>query len=127
MMLETTEWTTTSEAARLLGVSTQRVAAMADEGLLDIQRPWPHTALIGRRSLAERLAGTRPERIAPADARRWLLKRSGAKTVQEIDVNDVRDRLRDFIEETRPRWDNSRKDLWALNMASKLWRSGAAT
>jgi len=121
------EWTTASEAARLLGVSSQRIIRMADEdGSLDVIRPWPHVTLVGRRSLAAWLAGARQERIGPANARRWLLKQCQAAQVQEIDIDVARDRLRDFIEQARPRWTPVRKDLWALEMAGTLWSTGAA-
>ena len=127
MKIETDEWTTASEASRILHCSHQRIMAMADDdGSLDAIRPWPHTLLIGRRSLAEWVAGARPQRIQPAQARAWVLERTGAGKIQELDIDVVRDLLREFIAEARPRWEAQRSDLWALTMAGRLWGSGAA-
>lgn len=126
-IIDTEEWVTGSEAARLLDVTPQRVMNMADDGLLDVIRPWDRVALIGRRSIAEWLAGERPARIQPFDARRWLLKRYGVATVQEININIVRDALLEFVMDARPRWAKVRQDLWALEMADRLFSSGSPT
>lgn len=126
MQIETDEWITAGEAARLLGVTHTRVIQMADEeGTLDVLRPWPRVVVIGRQSIEEWEAGGRQTRIKATMVRRWLLDTTKAATVQEVDINVVRDLLRDYIEANRPRWDAKRKDLWALDMASVLWSSGA--
>lgn len=125
MQLETEEWVTGSEAARLLSVTPQRVMTMADDGLLEVTRPWDRVALIRRRSIADWLAGNRPARIQPYDARRWLLKRYDVGSVQEININVVRDALLEFVMDARPRWTKVRQDLWALEMADRLFSSGS--
>lgn len=126
MTLNPEDWTTAAEAARLMSIEPQRVLQLADDGALDVIRPWPRVTLIGRRSMAEYLAGYRQPKIGLPFARIWLLKHCQAASVQEIDIDTARDRLRDFIEEARPRWDATRKDLWALGMADSLWTTGAA-
>ena len=117
MNIDSDEFVTLSEAARLLGVSPQRVDTLADRGLLDVVRPWPYVTLIGRRSIAARLAGEQVTRIDTGNTRRWLRTARGDDVVEPY---ETRDYLRDFIETARPYWDNGRKDLWALNMASTL-------
>lgn len=126
MQIETDEWMTASEASRLLGVTHTRIAAMADEdGSLDIIRPWPRMSLVSVASVTAWQGGARQPRIQPAQVRKWLLARMRAATVQELDIDVVRDEVRDFIEEARPRWADGKKDLWALDMASHLWRGGS--
>ena len=120
MNLNTDEWTTASEAARLLNVSATRVGQLADDGVVDAVRPWPHVLLVGRRSLAERLAGEMPERINTAQARNYLEKRHQTAFIETIDVNVGREELLEFILERRPLWPKKRQDLWALNMMSRL-------
>lgn len=122
---DTDAWTTASEAARLLDVSPQRVQQMADDGIINVLRPWPHVSLVSRRSIAEWLAGDRPEPIRPRDARLWMLKHLGVDDVQRLDIDTVRDEMRAFIEFARPLWDSQRKDLWALSTAPRLFRIGA--
>ena len=122
MIIETDDWLTGGEAARLLDVLHSRVMAMAKkDGSLDFVQPWDHVTLVRRADVEAWMAGERQERIGPPQAKRWLLKRAQSASVNEMDINDVRDMLRDYIEDARPRWDNARKDLWALNMASTLW------
>lgn len=120
MDLNTDEWTTASEAARLLKVSSTRVGQLADDGVVDAIRPWPHVLLVGRRSIAERLAGDMPLRIVTSEARRWLEKRHQTAHVESIDINVAREDLLVFILERRPMWSKKRQDLWALGMASRL-------
>lgn len=114
------DWTTSSEAARLLGCSPQRVNQMTEEGSLEVLRPWPRVTLIGRRSIAEWLAGHRQSRIGIGFCRRHLLEQAGLRDIHDLDINVMRDQLRELIAAERPRWDNERADLWALNMASRL-------
>lgn len=123
MQIDTEAWTTGSEAARILGVSSTRVMAMAEEGSLEVIRPWPRMALISRRSMAEWVAGARPPKISALHVRRWLFKDQQVTSLADIDVNVMRDQVRAFIEDARPRWENERKDLWALQMASQLHRA----
>lgn len=125
MQIETDDWTTASESARILGVSHQRVMQMAKEGSLRVARPWPHVLLIERVSLAEWVAGKRLTRIHPAAVRKYVLARTGTRHVYDADIDTVRDLTRAFIAEHRPRWIESRKDLWALDMASHLWHHNA--
>jgi hypothetical protein len=120
MDLNTDDWTTASEAGRLLNISHQRVNQLADDGVIDAVRPWPHVLLVGRRSIAERLAGEMPSRIVTAEARRWLLARHNTGFIENIDINTAREELLEFILERRPAWPKKRQDLWALNMTSRL-------
>jgi hypothetical protein len=41
MNIETDDWVTMPEAARLLGLTTSRVHQMANQGLVESVRPWP--------------------------------------------------------------------------------------
>ena len=127
MQIETDDWVTAGEASRLLDVSHTRVIKMIDDdGSLDAIRPWDHVVLVGRESLDHWIGGARQPRIQPAQVRKWVLAKSTAASIQAMDIDVVRDLARDFIEEARPRWDNTRKDLWALNMASFLFASGGS-
>ena len=120
MQLDTDAWCTAAEAARLLGVSPQRVNDMVNEdGLLDVIRPWDRVTLVSRHSLAEWLAGVRPPRIMRKDAREWACKQTGVDDLAALDREHVRDLMRQFIAAARPRWDAQRCDLWALNVASR--------
>jgi len=128
MNIETDEWITAGEASRLLGVSQERIRAMGNEdGSLERISPWPRVSLISRASVEDRLAGVRQVRIGPPQARRWALKRMGIETLGNADIDELRDVLLDFIMESRPRWAKVRQDLWALDMASRLWRAATTT
>lgn len=127
MHLDTDEWTTASEAARILGVSAQRVAKMATEdGSLDACHPWPRVFLIGRSSLEAWMTGERQGRILPADARRFVLKHTGHTSIHLADPGDVEGWLLGFIIDARPRWSGERQREWATEMAGRLLTSGAA-
>ena len=120
MNLDTDEWTTASEAGRLLKITHQRVHQLANDGVIDAVRPWPHVLLVGRRSIAERLAGEMPTRIVTAEARRYLEERHNTRFIEDIDINVGREELLEFILARRPMWTKKRQDLWALNMMSRL-------
>lgn len=120
--IDPAEWTTASEAARLLGVSSQRVFVMADDdGSLDVLRPWPRVTLISRKSIATWMSGQRQLSTRPADAKRWLLKRTQVDDLHALHIDVIRDEMREYIEIARPRWTHKRKDLWALETAYKLF------
>lgn len=128
MKIDTDEWITAGEASRLLGVSQERIRAMGNEdGSLERISPWPRVSLISKASVEDRLAGVRQVRIGPPQARRWALKRMGVESLEHADLGALQDLLLDFIMESRPRWDKVRQDLWALDMASRLWRSSTNT
>lgn len=127
MNINTDEWVGSSEAARLLSISPQRVSQLVSDGSLDVLRPWTHVTLVSRRSIAEWLAGARQQRLSAAEIRRWLMKRSGATDVADIELEQARDLLLEFIMEARPRWSKARQDLWALTAASEAWRTGRAS
>ena len=114
------DWVTASEAARLLGCSHQRVSQLIDEGSVDSIRPWPYVTLIGRRSIAQRMAGQRQDRISVYEARRYI--RDLDADTSDLDL--MRDSLREFIAQRRPRWEPQRLDLWALTMAQRLLATG---
>ena len=127
MIIDSDEWVPSAEAARLLTVSRQRVLQMADEeGALDWIRPWPQVTLIGRTSIAEWLAGKRLPPLQTAEVRRFVLARTGADTVRDLDLDTVHEFTRTFIEEARPRMSDRHKDLWAVNTAERLRRSRLA-
>ena len=125
-LIDPEAWTTASEAARLLGVTPQRVLTMADEGTIDVLRPWPRVALISMASVQARLDGERAERIMPADARRFVLARFGADSVHTLRPEDVQASLNLFIEGARPRWDLARRLRWAAGMTGRLLTTGAS-
>lgn len=124
MLIDPDAWVQQSEAARLLRCSPQRVSDMIDEGLLDVLRPWDKVTLVGRRSIADWLMGIRPHPIRPRDARIWLLAKPEVTSVHDMDLPDVQDAMLEFITEVRPRWDQQRRELWALETAPKLFRMG---
>jgi hypothetical protein len=124
-MIETDEWVQAAEAARLLRVSRQRISMMAIEGIIETISPWDKLTLVSRRSVAERLAGAKPDPIRPRDARIWLFKRYEVTSMQDMLLPDVQDDMLAFIRWARPHWDQLRQERWALDTAPKLYRIGA--
>lgn len=125
--IDPAEWTTASEAARLLGISHQRVLVLGDEGTIDVLRPWPRVALVSLASIAARQAGERAARVMPADARRDVLRRAGVRSIHELTEGDIEGHLVAFITDARPLWDTERCNAWATDMAQRLLASGAHT
>lgn len=121
------DWTTGAEAARLMGLSRQRVGQMADEGVLEAVRPWPQVQLISRRSVAEWLAGGKERMlpIVPMEIRRYVGRHTGGLTPRTIPRDRLEDLVGAFITERRPRWTPQRRDLWALEQAALLLQSHA--
>ena len=116
------EWTTASEAARLLGVSHQRVLTMANvDGSLDIIRPWPHVTLIGRASISRWQTGARQARITTAEVRRFVLARTDCGDVRTLNTSDLEGWVQAFIDEQRPRWSKAKRSEWAQSMARRLY------
>src|SRR5262245_3669115 len=120
MNIDTDQWCTASEAARLLGVSTQRVYAMADEGLLEAVRPWPMVRIVKRESVAARISEGSAEPLTVAGARRWVLTHGGGQLPSTLDAEVLRDLVRSYVEKMRPAWPDPRIDRHALDLASKL-------
>jgi hypothetical protein len=48
------EWVTAAEAARLLGISHQRVHQLTERGALAAVRPWPLVTLVSVESIESR-------------------------------------------------------------------------
>jgi hypothetical protein len=49
------EWVTQAEAARLLGISPQRVQQLCAKGMLRSTRPWTKVALVAASDVAARI------------------------------------------------------------------------
>lgn len=121
--IDTSQWLTLSEAARILGVTHQRVFTMAEEGSLDIIRPWPRVALVSRQSVTAWLQGERLHRTDIGQAREWLRER-GVDPHREAAVQTEGEMLA-FIHHYRPRWDDARQREWAQRMTHRLITSGS--
>lgn len=114
------EWTTASEAARLLGISSTRVLMLADDGVIDVLRPWPRVALVSMESIRARQAGEQLPRLMTTDARRYVLSRANARSIHELIPSDIEGHLIAFITEARPLWDAERRVGWVEDMQQRL-------
>ena len=135
MKIETDDWVTESEAARLLGLTASRVGQMVNQGLLEALRPWPGVGLIARRSVAERAAGEPAARVSRGTAMRWIAARHAVaghsvrpdritadidRVVTGLDRKALRSELYEFITEARPHWNESRRQTWVADLAARI-------
>jgi hypothetical protein len=77
MKIESDDWLTMPEAAKLLGVTSSRVQQMANQGLVESKRLWPRTRLIARRSVEDRAGWNTTTRLSRGTAMRWIAARHG--------------------------------------------------
>jgi excisionase family DNA binding protein len=120
--IATHEYVTAAEAARILGVSRQRVVTMVRDGDLPCIRPWPRQVLIHRDALSAWQAGERREPVTMMAARRFVLDCTEADTVGEVSPSLMADCLIRFIAERRPEWDGPARSDWMTDMAARLHR-----
>lgn len=109
-----------SEAARMLGVSRQRVSAMIRDGDLPALHPWPRAVRIPRAALLAWQGGQRPEPVHRTAARQWVLWEADASSIDELDEVSVRALCRRFIDERRSEWSAEAKREWAAKTARSL-------
>ena len=112
------DFVTASEAARLLGVTRQRVANMIRDNELDAVRPWPRTVLIRKADIDAYMQGVRPTPIHKTAVRRWLFMQEGAR--HGIPLETLTPLVRRFIAEHRPQWDERSRDNWTIGMLGLL-------
>lgn len=112
----TDDYVTAAEAARILGVSRQRVAAMVRDNEIDFVRPWPRQVLIHRVVLDRWMNGDRPVPIHKTACRQWILQREGIDTLDTLNVQYLWNVTREFIDHHRPGWDEQSKNNWATGM-----------
>jgi hypothetical protein len=124
MNIETDDWVTMPDAARLLGLTTSRVHQLANQGRLVAIRPWPRVCLIARGSVAERTGAITSTRLSRGTAMRWIAARHGVaghpvrpdrltadirRVIAGLDRTALRSELREFVTEARPKWSESRR------------------
>jgi hypothetical protein len=138
MNIETDDWVTLSEAARMLGITPSRVNQMANQGLREVVRPWPRICLIGRRSVAERAGGDTVTRLSRGTAMRRIAARHGVagnpirqdrltaditRVIAGLDRKALRSELYEFVTEARPHWCERRRMAWADDLVVQVHHS----
>lgn len=114
------DYVTASEAARIIGVSRQRVAAMIRANQITHVRPWPRQVLIPRSALTAWMDGKRPPAIHKKAVADWIIAREGVTLIELFDLDYLRALIRMFIDEARPEWDDTSKDNWVEGMHTLL-------
>jgi excisionase family DNA binding protein len=107
-----------SEAARLLGVSRQRVAKMVEDGDLIALRPWPGAIRIPMTAVEDWQAGIRRPGITKTAAMDYLL--ANGVTDPLTDQENALHLLAEYIEGVRPEWDEERKEAWITSSLSSF-------
>jgi hypothetical protein len=135
MKIETDEWVTPSEAAACLGVTPSRVNQMANQGLVESVRPWPHVRLIGRRSVAERFNAETRSRVSRGTAMRWIAARHGVtghpvrpdritadmnRVIAGLDPKALSAEVYQFVTEARPHWSESRRTAYVRDLVAQI-------
>jgi excisionase family DNA binding protein len=115
-----TEYVNASEAARILGVSRQRVAKMVMNDEIEFVRPWPRQVLIPRIALAGWMRGDRPTPIHKTACRRWILDRENVDNLDALELDYLTELVAVFIAERRPEWDTESKANWCVGMIRLL-------
>jgi hypothetical protein len=132
MNLETDDWMTTSEAAKMLGLTASRVSQMANTGLLEVAHPWPGIRVIARQSVVEQAQRrTKDIRLSRGSAMRWIAARHSVVghpvrrdritadikgVIASLDPTALRSELSEFMTEARPDWTEARRTFWAENL-----------
>jgi excisionase family DNA binding protein len=114
------EWVSASEAARIMGVSRQRVGAMVNEGDLDAVRPWPRAVRIRMSDVAQWMDGHRPLPIHRTACRTYVLEHAGVETFDAVDVDTATRLTSQFIAERRPLWLSERAETYVFQMLPRL-------
>jgi excisionase family DNA binding protein len=105
-------YVSSAEAARMLGVSRQRVTKMVEDGDVIALRPWPGAVRIPMSSIEDWQAGIRRPGISKTAALDYLLNNEIIDPLADQDAT-VRI-LAEYIEGARPEWDDDRKDQWII-------------
>jgi len=125
-VLTTEDYVNASEAARMLGVSRQRVAAMVRDDEIDHVRPWPRQVLIPRSAIDAYAHGDRRPPIHKTACRDWILAHERADSIDNIDADRVGQLCVAFIVASRPDWDATSIQNWVAGMIGLLYRMGGA-
>lgn len=120
------DYVTASEAARILGVSRQRVGAMVRDGEIEHVRPWPRQVLIRRSALREWQRGNRQQPIHKTACRHWIIEREGIQGLDTLNPQYLWNVVREFIDNHRPDWDETSKNNWTNGMHGLLMRRPGA-
>lgn len=114
------DYVSAAEAARMLGVSRQRVSQMIHTGALPGVHPWPRAVRVPRAAIDAWVAGERPKPIHRTAARQYVLFVSEAGSIDMIDRAQLAALCRQFATERRPEWGPGEVRRWADKMADNL-------
>lgn len=114
------EFVSASEAARMLGVTRQRVSAMIRDGDLPAVHPWPRAVRINRQHLAAWAAGERPVPVHRTATRNYVLYEADVDSIDELSIDQLRALCLRFIGQRRPLWSADEARTWADQMADQL-------
>lgn len=109
-----------SYAARMLGVSRQRVSTMVREGDLPAVRPWGRALLIPRDAIEAWKRGERPPSISTMAVRKFVLDASEADALDSIGPARMNSLCRSFIAQARPNWTRDEQHKWAEAVSARL-------
>jgi excisionase family DNA binding protein len=122
MTTVTDEYVTAAEAARILGVSRQRVVTLVRKGDINVIRPWPRQVLIRRSDVdAWKAGGRRPSITLPA-VREYLTECTDEPNAADVSAGLIATCLVSFIRDRRPEWDAARCDEWIETTTRRLAR-----
>jgi hypothetical protein len=135
MNIETDDWVTMPEAAKVLGLTTSRVHQMANQGGLEVIQPWPRVRLVARRSVTERLGRNTAIRLSRGTAVRWIAARHGVpghpvrsdritaamnRVIAGLKPKALRSEVYRFVTEARPQWSESRRTAYVVDLVSQI-------
>lgn len=119
---------TALEAARMLGVTRNRVYALVNKGQLPGIRPWPYHLLIPRQAVEERVANTsrvpfsRPVGSIASTALRNFVAMRIEDDPAEATPAIVKDLAYEFITQQRPEWSAQARHDYAATMSTRWAR-----
>jgi predicted DNA-binding transcriptional regulator AlpA len=115
------QYVSAAEAARILGVTRQRVSTMVNDGdLPGTVYPWPRAVRIPLASIEAWKAGKRRIPVTRTAARAYVLAAEGAASAEWVSLPKIRKHTRAFIDERRPEWTPVARRAWAYEMADAI-------
>ena len=102
------QYVSAAEAARMLGVSRQRVSHLVNTGDLLSVKPWPGAVRIPVSAINDWQAGVRRPATTKTAAIDYVLSQGGELSVYET--------LAAYITGVRPEWDDTRQREWVEDL-----------
>lgn len=116
-----TDYINLTEAADMLGVTRQRLSHMVRDGDIAHIRPWPRSVLVKTTDVEAWQAGERVRQpVHKTAARQYVLDRTEADSVDEVNLHTLHSLLYEFISDRRDDLNSDNRRLWAEGMVGIL-------